>query len=405
MRLFIVSQSKIHDNTFFDAGGKANITSGSSGGALFLTYFSEVDIFGNRVERSSGNDSYGVKGREGHQVHIHDNTLDVFFSVELPFESDHTVEIDHNYMGGAVSIPKYGGGPVPAAGYTFHVHHNYFKTSYAFEYQRNAVEIDHNLFDFPTSDDGGNLISGFDAVAAVPGGTKMHDNLIRNPGRGLYWNEGVYNNFAFYNNHVRGATTVTPRTEGLFDFRPARDGATTDFKTIGIRDNIVELTGTPRPLMRNSESYAAVIENNTLTGVSDTASYANAPASRPRGPLLPLCFRVGAAREWTLDGWTLVRTPTPVPPGDCSIVADAGVDSAGAGGAVAGKGTSGDAGGDGNGDPAPPLPGSENEGGSGCALASSSDPRSLAATWALLAAAAVMTITSRRYGRRRSNRR
>jgi hypothetical protein len=328
-RIFLSQGAKIQGNSFFDAAGKRDGTSGPSGGALFLTYFSNADISGNRFARSPGNDGYGVKGREARNVRIHDNTIDVFFSIELPFESDHNVEIDHNYLGGAISVPKYGGGSVPPGGYTFHIHHNYIKTSYSLEYQRNAVEIDHNLFDFSTQDDGGNLISGFDPVPAALGGTKMHDNLIKNPGRGIYWSEGVYNGFAFYNNHVRGETTVTPRTEGLFDFRPAREGATTDFATIEIRDNIIELTGTERPLLRNEESRAALISNNALTGVSDATSYGNAAADRPRGPLAPLCFRLGADREWTVDGWTLARTPTPVPDGDCSLDAAPGDGSGG----------------------------------------------------------------------------
>jgi hypothetical protein len=318
-RIFIMDGGKIHDNSFFDAAGKRDITSGPSGGALFLTYFGNTDISGNRFARSPGNDGYGVKGREARNVHLHDNTIDVFFSIELPFESDHTVEIDHNYLAGAISMPKYAGGAVPEGGYTFHIHHNYFNTSYSFEYQRNAVEIDHNLFDFSPQDDGGNLISSFDAVPAALGGTKIHDNLIKNPGRGIYWNEGVYNGFAFYNNHVQGQTTVTPRTEGLFDFRPTRNDATTDFSTIEIRDNIIELIGTPRPLMRNPESYAARISNNTLTGLNDTASYVNPTANRPRGPLQPLCFRLGANREWTVDGWKVARTPSPAPDGDCTL--------------------------------------------------------------------------------------
>lgn len=316
-RLFVVEGLKATDNSFFDAGGKSNVTSGSSGGALFLTYFSKAEIANNRFGRSVGNDGYGVKGRQARNVRIHHNTIDVFFSVELPFEDDQFVEIDHNFLGGAVSIPKYAGGTVPEGGYTFHVHHNYFNTPYSFEFQRNGIEIDHNLFDFSTTDDGGNLISGFDAVPA-PGGLKMHDNLIRNPGLGIYWNEGVYNNFAFYNNHVRGQTTITPRTEGLFDFRSERDGTKTDFSTISIRDNIFELTGTQRPLMRNSASYAAQISNNTLTGISDAGSYANPDTGNPRGPTEPLCFRLGAYQSLTINDWTLSTSPNPVPNGGCS---------------------------------------------------------------------------------------
>jgi hypothetical protein len=50
-------------------------------------------------------------------------------------------------------------------GANIHIHHNYFTTSYAIEFPRNNVEIDHNLFDFDVQQDGGNLISGFGGVA------------------------------------------------------------------------------------------------------------------------------------------------------------------------------------------------------------------------------------------------
>ena len=330
LRTFIMQGAKIHDNVFFDAGNKANVTSGSSGGALFLTYADGIDISGNRFGRSVGVDGYGIKGREFRNAHIHGNTIDTDFSIELPFEGDHTVEIDHNYLAGTISIPKWGGGPVPQGGYTFHVHHNYLKSSYSFEYQRNGVEIDNNLFDFRLDQDYGNLISSFDSVSA-PGGTKMHDNLIRNPGRGLYWNEGVYDDFAFYNNHVKGETTVTPRTEGLFEFRPARNGDSTNWSSIVIRDNIIELTGTERPLMRNDEGHSAVVENNLLSGVSDASAYGNSETGKPRGPLAPLCFRVGAQDEWTIDGFTLSKTPSPVPAGACGPGGGTGTSQGGAG--------------------------------------------------------------------------
>lgn len=314
VRTFIMTNAHFHHNVFIDAGGKSSITSGSSGGGLFLTYTSASEIDDNRFSITAAHqgDYYGVKGREARNVRIHHNTIDVFFSIELPFESDWSVEIDHNRLGGAVSIPKYAGGTFPEGGYTFHVHHNVFTTTYAFEFQRNAIEIDHNLFDFSTTDDGGNLISGFDAVPA-PGGARIHDNRIRNPGRGLYWNTGVYNDFAFTNNHVIATTTVTPRTEGLFDFRPDGEGGTTSWSTIQIKDNIFELEGTARPLMRNAESHAAVVENNKFVNVSDAAEYANPDTGAPRGPRDPLQFRLGASDELTLDEWKVTPTACSCP--------------------------------------------------------------------------------------------
>ncbi len=348
LRAFAMDDAHIYNNSFLDAGNKSMVTSGSSGGGLFLTYTQGAQIHDNRFKRSAGNDYYGIKGREARSMHIYNNSIDTDFAIELPFENDHFVEIDHNYLGGTISIPKYAGGTFPEGGYSFHVHHNYFKSSYSFEYQRNGIEIDHNLFDFDLKKDYGNLISSFDSVAA-PGGTSMHDNLIRNPGRGLYWNEGVYNNFKFYNNHIIAETTVTPRTEGLFDFQPAANGADKDWATIEIRDNVFELKGTARPLLRNTASAAAKIENNTLAGVTDVASYPNVDTGKPKGPLEPLSFCLGAQQEWTILQWTLSKSSVCPPTGNggrgTGGAGGAGPDaSSPAGGAMAGGAMAGGAG-------------------------------------------------------------
>ena len=101
------------------------------------------------------------------------------------------MEIDHNILLSAVSIPKYAGGPVPASGRTFHIHHNYFRDGYSIEFVRNGVEIDHNLFDFDAAKDGGNLISAFGNVPAK-GPAKFHNNLVSNPGRGVIWMNEPY---------------------------------------------------------------------------------------------------------------------------------------------------------------------------------------------------------------------
>ncbi len=348
LRTFIMDGARIHDNLFEDAGGKSNITTGSSGGGLFLTYTKDANIHDNRFKRSAGNDYYGIKGREARNVHIHHNSIETDFAIEFPFENDHFVEIDHNYLGGTISIPKHGGGSFPAGGYSFHVHHNYFKTSYAFEYHRGGIEIDHNLFDFSTTGDYGNLISGFDQSPVTEGGTSMHDNLIHNPGRGLYWNEGIYNNFAFFNNHVKAETTVTPRTEGLFDFRPERNGVSTDWKTIAIRDNIFECKGTSRPLLRNDPSHTAVIENNTFINIKDAATYANRDTGKKKGSE-SLAYRLGAEEEWTIKDWTISKTQAVTPqggtggsvaPGTGGAVGTAGMlGTTGSGGANAGGST------------------------------------------------------------------
>lgn len=165
------------------------------------------------------------------------------------------------------------------------------------------MEIDHNLFDFKTSDHGGNLIAEFSKVPS-PGPTKMHNNLIRNPGRGVFWSNGGYNRFEFLHNHVIAHTRQ--RDSGLFGLTPK----TTDYKTVVVRDNIVECLGSnPRPLFRHAEAYGnAVVENNKLVNVSDTEKYANPQTGDLQGLVEPLKFRCGAYGEYTVDGWEMRPT-------------------------------------------------------------------------------------------------
>ncbi|MEN1784660.1 MAG: right-handed parallel beta-helix repeat-containing protein [Bacteroidota bacterium] len=282
IRTFRMENAEIRNSTFENAGGKhGNIT----GGGLYLTWTKDSDFYNNIFFRSGDQSRpfYGIKGREGRNCRIHNNTILVNFSIEFPHENDHNMEIDHNYMTGTVSIPKFGGGGVPDSGITFNIHHNYFSASYALEWARNGTEVHHNLFDFSTDKDGGNLISCWTEIS--PGPTKFHDNLIKNPGRGVFWSEHVFNNYEFYNNHVIANTTTTPRSEGLFGF-----DKDTDFSTISIRNNIIECKGLSRPLMRNNNSYNADISNNTLINISDTAEYTNMNANSPKGPNEQLYF-------------------------------------------------------------------------------------------------------------------
>ena len=67
------------------------------------------------------------------------------------------------------------------------------------------------------------------------------------------------------------AATPT-RKDGLFGF----NANTTDFNTIRIENNVIEISAeNPRPLMRNEASYGAHIFNNNLKNVSDTDKYEN----------------------------------------------------------------------------------------------------------------------------------
>ncbi len=308
VRCFKMRHVKIHDCEFVGAGGRwkrggvPGVEGGIAGGAIFTTWTTDSEIAHNRFGpgaarpgKSGGH--YGVKGRGGRNIRIHHNTIDLNFSIEFPFENEQHMEIDHNVLHGAVSIPKYAGGPVPEKGRTFHIHHNYFTTSYAIEFVRNGVEINHNLFDFDVKRDGGNLISGF-GRAPAPGPAEFHNNLVNNPGRGVIWINEPYNNLTVRNNEIRTRTTVTPRKEGLFALNRK-----SDMRTIKIVDNIVECVGLSRPLLRNEVMRGATIRNNRLTNVADADAYENAKTDAKPGLEKPLLFKCGVHGELTVDGW------------------------------------------------------------------------------------------------------
>lgn len=304
IRLFNSTNVSIADNTFIDAGGQANGTSGVTGGSIYATFLSNSQIYNNNIFRSGQREGnvYGIKGRKFSNTRIHNNIIDTNFSIELPFENDLFVEIDHNVLNGVVSIPKFSGGPVPEDGFTFHIHHNYFNRSYSLEWTRNGAEIDHNVFVFDPTQDRGNLISSFGDEPAQ-GPTEFHNNLILNPGRGIFWSRGVYDNFAFYNNEVIVNDTITPRTEGLFGFNP-----NTNFETIRIQDNVITVNGTPRPLVRNEESYDAVVENNSFVNIADIDRWENLDTGAPQGLISPLLFPLGVMGRLTVDGLNLTET-------------------------------------------------------------------------------------------------
>ena len=305
IRTFAMERAKIHDCEFIDAGGRwqrgqLGIEGGITGGAIFVIWMKDSEIANNRFERTQmgkADEFYGIKVRQGKRCRVHHNTIKVNFAMEFPFENDEDVEIDHNVCHGTISIPKHAGGPIPPSGNTFHIHHNLFYDSYSIEFVRNGVEIDHNLFDFDEQKDHGNLVSSFGKVAAK-GPAAFHNNLVSNPGRGVIWINEPYSNLEIRNNHIIARTTTTPRTEGLFGFN-----ADCDFKTITIRDNVIECIGKPRPLLRNKESYGAVIQNNQLTNMLDADRYTNKPLEGLIGLESPLKFKCGVHEEIFVDGW------------------------------------------------------------------------------------------------------
>ncbi len=289
------------NNEFINAASKV----GATGGMIHSRYLQNSLIDNNTFLETSShpNETYGIKAEGMSGTRITNNTIQTDgFSIEIAHEHEHSIEIDHNYLSKAVSVPKQGNDNV-AGDYSFYIHHNYFKNSYSLEWNRNDIEVAWNLFDFDVNQDGGHLITNFDNGSnASASGTKFHNNLIKNPGRGLFDAPfgHAYNDFNFYNNHVIGNTTATPRTGGLFGFPTA-----TDESTMTIKDNIFEFNGQSRPLFKNSASYAVNVENNTLTNISDTGNYSNTSTSAVRGTTAPLLFNVGQDGEYLVDGWDI----------------------------------------------------------------------------------------------------
>lgn len=310
IRTFSLTHSKINDCEFIDAGGRwkrgglPGTDGGITGGAIFSIWMKDTEIAHNRFTRTQmekQDEYYGIKVRQAKRCHVHHNTIEVNFSMEFPFENDEDNEIDHNICHGTISLPKHSGGPVPESGRTFHIHHNLFHNSYSIEFVRNGIEISHNLFDFNTDQDGGNLISGF-GKAPAKGPALFHNNLISNPGRGVIWINEPYANLTVRNNHIITRTTTTPRKEGLFGFNQQ-----CDFKTLTIANNLIECQGLTRPLVRNDESAGATISNNKLINVSDTSRYKNPQTGNPQGLEAPLKFQCGVHGEVTVDGWKITR--------------------------------------------------------------------------------------------------
>jgi hypothetical protein len=299
IRTFSMKGARIIDCEFIDAGGRwergaPGTKGGITGGGIFAIWMADSEIAHNRfvrTQKDQQDEFYGIKVRQGRRCRVHHNTIETNFSIEFPFENDEDVEIDHNICHGTISIPKHAGGPVPASGRTFHIHHNWMHHGYSIEFVRNGVEIDHNFFDFDPKQDGGNLISAF-GKAPAKGPAKFHNNLVHNPGRGVIWMNEVFDQLEIRNNHIVTATTATPRTEGLFGFNPQ-----CDFTSITIRDNLVECIGQARPLLRCKESYGAVIANNVLTNVADVDQYANARTAAKVGLEEPLEFTCGVHDE------------------------------------------------------------------------------------------------------------
>lgn len=299
---FDIRKFIIHDCVFENAGGKVKWL----GAAIFNNRTVHGEFYNCKIYSTPGrgNNFVGFKGLGNDSSRIHHNTVETGgyiwgFCLEYMHSDNSHIEIDHNKFNERISIPKGGGGgKVNKGDYSFWIHHNWLTgLSEIIEGPRGYLIVDHNLIDMSVEQDGGNLYTDHDN-REVYGPLKFYNNLIKNPGRGIFWSVSKYNNYSFYNNHVVANTTITPRKEGLFDFN-----TNSVFDSIEIKDNFIACNGLARPLLRNPLSNKALIENNVLINISDSLLYANSKKDRQRGFKENLVFKCGYRSEFLVNNW------------------------------------------------------------------------------------------------------
>ena len=341
VRSFSGTRHTVTNNAFIDAGGQTVRSDGSfgqTGGSIFNFNQKDSLFDNNRFEQTDArrDNVYGIKGRIFKNTQISNNTIRNNFAIELPFENDEFVEINNNLLEGAVSVPKFAGGPVPdadpanpdATPFTFDIHHNYFTRSFSLEGARNGMIVRSNVFDIDVDDDRGNLYFAFDPSSRIPKATGPYtftENVVLNPGRGVFASDVVQDNLTFTHNHIiADETDPSEFPTGLFGFRPtspAEGGQVTDFDTILIADNIIEVLGSGRPLLRNLASGQAQILNNMLTNLTDGERYLNPQTGELQGLTQPLLFRVGVNGELLVDSNQLLGLPVPTPAAGLTLLA------------------------------------------------------------------------------------
>jgi len=303
VRLFNAREVTIEGTRFHDAGGqkKGNFDEGESGGAIYATFMAEGSVItGNTFTdtRENPGSSHGIKIYQMRDGTVNFNTIDLLggFAIEMPFGKSEDVEIAHNYFSAAVSIPRSDGGSTEDfAGQSFNVHHNLFTSTYSIEIARDGLLVADNVFAFrPGEEDNkGNLFSGF-GNSSGEGPIEFTGNLVLNPGRGVFWSNSVIENLTFTDNRI--VVNENGRDTGLFGIN-----GNTDFSGVTIADNVIEVIGSARDLLRNEQSGNATIENNLLINVSDTERYENPQTGEQQGTGPTEPFGVGAGGTITVD--------------------------------------------------------------------------------------------------------
>jgi hypothetical protein len=357
IRIFTVRDGIIANNTFVDAGSRFVPTTGSpvTGAGVYLTNGTRTQIYNNRfsvivVDPENPRRAYGIKGQQGTEVQIYNNTIETDFSIEFPFNVIRRFDIHNNRLAGRVSVPIRGGGNSPndpgvpiVAGDSCRIFQNYFVggPSDSVEGPRNGLLVDRNLFRFTVDEDNGNLLTQqapnlepLEAVPVAQGPSVFQNNLIENPGRGLLTAGAVQNGYSFSNNHVRMLSGAT-QAEGLFGFvRPAAATATmaanpgTNLSTITIANNIFDVSGVSRPLLKRPAGVTVFPNANTIMSRNNDLDIAGQPGNDaieindfPQDYLNPsttetrgsvaLNFNAGLNLTTGISNFTAVTNPAP----------------------------------------------------------------------------------------------
>jgi hypothetical protein len=270
-------------------------------GQILTRWLSDSTIHHCRFEPMPSGGGYGYKGGGHTNVRLHDNRfLPSYFSIESPHESEFGLEIDHNELNGAISVPKGGQGADPGKRgheYSVRIHHNLMTDSYAIEGPRNHLRVDHNHIRI--SKVGGRVYSQFGGTNHGP--VTFDHNVIENVDRSILWiRQGLAEKVLFEANTVFVAD-APGRAGPLFS---AYSGENINQWTI--RDNVIVASwNQPRQLLNTQRGVPKKmsIQNNLLVNVTD------APEGNEVGTW-PGFQRGDAAKPWGYFSSVSARGPT-----------------------------------------------------------------------------------------------
>ena len=186
------------------------------GGQIYTRWMTDVDITRCRFIPAENSGGYGYKGGGHTGCRITDCTFErCYFAIEIPHENEAGIEIAHNTLHGAISVPKGGdAAPPQKRGFPFavEIHHNRMTDSYGIEGPRNYLYVHHNYIKMEKPN--GRFYAQFGGHTDGP--IWIERNVFENVDRAIVWQrEGTTRNLFFRNNTVVMAD-AGPRNEVLF---------------------------------------------------------------------------------------------------------------------------------------------------------------------------------------------